>query len=290
MPVSVGKYQSGSWTWGTRTQSGGALDRFGAHIGSWIFTSFLQGRSNNYGIFWGYKSTPWRPPSIPKHYKSITLLWLSTTTHSSDLVRSMHRFWAMLVSVWLCAFVIFSLELCCYNLLLCVYSLQSLAPSCNYDLVYGYSNLWRFLANGYMSDKEDCGSQVWSFGHLRGVELQPLSFGTPQHGVGNHFRLVRTTRKINVSCVLICLWFFSIFLSLSNSLVIFLSIYCISWKSNQVKRTCLLILSTGTYFSFSLTLTFIPSLCFSVIFIGSPIQTPLGALTNTMCLALWFDL
>jgi hypothetical protein len=32
------------------------------------------------------------------------------------------------------------------------------------------SNLWRFLANGDISDKEDHGTQLRSLDHLRGVE------------------------------------------------------------------------------------------------------------------------
>jgi hypothetical protein len=35
------------------------------------FGIFSRERSNNYMVFWGYKSTPIATSSVPKHYKSI---------------------------------------------------------------------------------------------------------------------------------------------------------------------------------------------------------------------------
>jgi hypothetical protein len=75
--------------------------------------------------------------------------------------------------------VIFFLVLCCYVLLLCVYYHPSLAQSCNSDLYKATrdSKLWRFLANGDISDKEERGTQVRSLVHLRGVECNPIPSG-----------------------------------------------------------------------------------------------------------------
>jgi hypothetical protein len=139
------------------------------------FGLFLQGRSNNYGLIWGYKRTPWWPSLTPKHSKSI---------HNSDtlpqcclviLVRSECCFEPFSCDTCVCALVISFLALCCC-VCCCVFTLSlSCAQDCNSDSCTDVrdSNLWTFLAKGNQIDKEDHGTQVWSLDHLRGVGCNP---------------------------------------------------------------------------------------------------------------------
>jgi hypothetical protein len=114
----------------------------------WFQGEFGFGRQRLWG-FWGYKRIPWHTSLAPNHSKSNTSPWHSAATHSSDLVRSKLRFWAVRVSLWLCTLLIFSLVFCCYVLLWCVLSPLSccywVINSINLCMVARDSNLWRFL-------------------------------------------------------------------------------------------------------------------------------------------------
>jgi hypothetical protein len=44
---------------------------------------------------------------------------------------------------------------------------------CNHLCKAWGTNLWRFLTKGYWYKEDNCGTQVWSLNHLRGVECNP---------------------------------------------------------------------------------------------------------------------
>jgi hypothetical protein len=181
------------------------------------FGSFSQGATSLSSLR-AMKGTPWRLQPTHKQLNRVIL------ARSECLLSVVLHLWCI---VCLC------FSLLCWVAgfdLLCFYSLPPLLRfvSLIFCKAARDSNLWRFLVNRNKCDKEDYGTQVWSLESLERGWVQHLSVRTPHSGVGKHFRLEWTMRKITVSCVLICLWFFSLFLSLSNSLVVFLLIYSIS--------------------------------------------------------------
>jgi hypothetical protein len=65
------------------------------------------------------------------------------------------------------------------------------------------SKLWRSLTNGAISDKEDRGTQVHSFDHLRGVECNPCPLG---HHNMEEASILGLTEPREKSPCLVCLF------------------------------------------------------------------------------------
>jgi hypothetical protein len=182
-------------------------------------------------------------------------LWHFVTTHSSESSEIRAPLWAIFVILCDRALLIFSLALCC-----CICSCVCTCPyillcflSCKiHQIVYVYKRL-QFVeipCEGIHIDVRKTVALKLIIESLEKDWEQPLSIRTPQHGVGKHLRIARTTGQITLSLVLDYLWFFFHSLSFPNSVVILLLIYSISWKSNQVKRTPL-------FFSLQLSLVLI---------------------------------
>jgi hypothetical protein len=130
-------------------------------------TSFCKEEATTMGSFEAIKGPPWRPPSAPKHSKSI---------HNSDtlprrclliLVRSNRCFQPLSCDICICGLMIFLALWCCIWSCVCTLS-HSCAQDCNSDscTTARDSNLWRFLVKENHINKEDIGTQVLIFGSL----------------------------------------------------------------------------------------------------------------------------
>jgi hypothetical protein len=162
------------------------------------FEIFLQGRCNDYGAFWDIKGLPWRPPSSPKHSKSIHNFDTLPRRCFVILVRFERYFELFLVTlVFVLLWSSFLRCIAAFCSYVCTLSL-SCAQAFNSDscTTARDSNLCRFFAKGIHIDKEDRGTQVRSLYHSRGVESNPCALGHHNVDVGKHFMLGRSTDKI----------------------------------------------------------------------------------------------
>jgi hypothetical protein len=112
------------------------------------------------------KGPPMSLGTVPKHPLSTLQLRTSVTKLLIYYREIWARSWTMTLSFW---FVRSLFCLCaCYWCV--VFLCMSLLPS---FLRFDCNHLWRFLTAGYWYKEDNCGTQVWSLDHLRGVECNP---------------------------------------------------------------------------------------------------------------------
>jgi hypothetical protein len=130
------------------------------------------------------------------------------------------------------------------------------------------SNLWRFLTKGKSTIREKIVVFKWIIGSLERGWVKPSSIGTSQRGSRQVFYLAEPWDKNR------CVTFFysCAILSASTHLIITLSLILTLWRAIKWRSHPSLVITPW----FDLTK---PTLCYLVlIFTGSPIHPPLGAL------------
>jgi hypothetical protein len=189
-------------------------------LGKAHFSKILMEGAMDMGILWAIKGPLGSLLHYAKHTMSSTSLRHSATTHSSDSSEIRAQVWAIHVTLSICALMIwffccmagFGSCVCNLSLLLCC-DLSCNSDSClrvQETLIRGDS-LWE----RDIWYKEDCGTQVDHWITWEGLSVTLVRWDTTMWS-NKHFRLGLTTGKIIVSCVMISLWFFFLYLSSPN--------------------------------------------------------------------------